>query len=255
MFKWVKCCSGTYSSVPPLHAHPPQSLLSLEQACSSCCVNGGASQGGKRMTGTQSAFILCAKCSSLSLFPFICPISPFLYCQASPPSSDKVRIPTEWDKEREKGWQWGGGERWWDASVLSHDHWEQRETTWCVDFSAVYAWVCLCVWWGVFVYLLLKCTIVQHSGDCVYLSLFSNAGRKKEEEKKTLNKYLRNLIEEILKTEEIWGWENGREWRETAVKWQQYLSFHLAIMCTSLVLFKVLVVYWQLCICYRWKFQ
>lgn len=43
---------------------------------------------------------------------------------------------------------------------------------------------CVCVWWCVFVYLLLKCTIVQHSGDCVYLSLFSNAERKTEEETK-----------------------------------------------------------------------
>lgn len=41
---------------------------------------------------------------------------------------------------------------------------------------------------SVFVYFLLKCTIVQLSGDCVYLSLFSNAGgggETEEEEKKT----------------------------------------------------------------------
>lgn len=59
---------------------------------------------------------------------------------------------------------------------------------------------------SVFVYFLLKCTIVQRSGDCVYLPLFSNAGGKKteEEKKNTLNKYLRNLIEGILKTWAFW---------------------------------------------------
>lgn len=61
--------------------------------------------------------------------------------------------------------------------------------TGCVSVS-----VCGCVCLFTF---LVKCTIVQRSGDCVYLSLFSNAGGKERKREKTLNRYLRNLMERI----------------------------------------------------------
>lgn len=179
VIKWVKCCCGisvcwqAFRCMP----NPPQSLLSL--ACSTCSAEGGGRQEEKRMTGTQAAFILCTKTLSFSsrLSNISLPLLPSFSSQLWLSS----QIPTEWDKERKRERQRQGGERWWDASVLSHGHWEHRETTWlvCLCFSVT----CVRERVRVFVCFRVKCTIVQRSGDCVYLSLFSNAGGKERERK------------------------------------------------------------------------
>lgn len=72
---------------------------------------------------------------------------------------------------------------------------------WCV-------WVC----GGVLVYFPPKCTTVQRGGDFFDVSLFSNAGGGKNS--KTLKKYMRNLMDGILKS---WGFgelKNGAKGEE-----------------------------------------
>lgn len=134
-FKWVKCCSGsrvhwqTFTACPTLCN--PSSHWS-----SACSIQGVESQGGKRMTGTQSAF--CSQCSPSSLFPLICPTSPIPSCQIfSSLLWLSTQILTEWDKEKErKKVREKRGERWWDASVF---------VTWQLGAKGENVALCVCV--------------------------------------------------------------------------------------------------------------
>lgn len=69
---------------------------------------------------------------------------------------------------------------------------------------------CVCVWWGVFVYFLLKCTIVQQRGDCVYLSLFFQSW----EEDRGGEKKIKQIFEEFDRANiKIRGILEVRKWK------------------------------------------
>ncbi len=167
---------------PPLHAHPT-AIPPLIGAGQQFMLRQGCRESrGKEYDWNSICFYSLHKTLSLLSFSsrlsnISLPLLPSFSSQLWP----SIQIPTEWDKER----QWEGGERWWDASVSSHDHWEQRETTWLVCmsvflyFSTLNLWECLCV-------LLCLFTLLRNAaqwGLC-YLSLFFNAGGKTEEEEK-----------------------------------------------------------------------
>lgn len=74
----------------------------------------------------------------------------------------------------------------------------------CISFISPHLTCeCVCVWWSVFVYFLFKCTIVQHSGECVYLSVFFDAGGGGG-----------IVIERILQTCGVWGVREQRMEKE-----------------------------------------
>lgn len=177
VIKWVKCCPGINVCWQGFCCmlKSPKSLLSL--ACSRCSVEGGGSQEEKRMTGTRSAFILCTK--TLSLLSF----SSHLSNMSRPllPSFSSTQIPTEWDKERKRQTEKGRWEVMGCKCFVSWPLGAKRENVACVCVSLFFCtlWSYECIL--VFVCFLVKCTIVQRSGDCVYLSFFSNTWGKERD--------------------------------------------------------------------------
>lgn len=187
--------------------NPPQSLLSLEQAYSTCSVTGGESRGRKKREWLELNLLLFFAQNTLpplfspqfvqhlTLFlPFLPSFSFQLWLRA--------QIPNVWDKHRKREIQ---GER---------GRWEVMRCKCCVmwplgakgdNVACVCLCFCLC-WLWVFVYFLVKCTIVQRCRDCVYLSLFSSAGGEEREWKRKHET-------------DIWGiWEkNGRVDRDVGV--------------------------------------
>lgn len=170
----------------------PGPSRSLEQAYIYLLLGGWRESRGTENDWNPICFYSAHKTlSPSSLFPLICPTSPRLSCQASPPCSDSAHrfLPGEIKREKERRRE--GGERWCDASVLSRDRWEQREATWR---ARAHVFVCVSVWLRVFVYSLVKCTIVH---------LSSSAGGK-------ARKQSLDIWRGKGKWTETWEWENGR---------------------------------------------